>query len=152
MADILLYLCDNYLVTNRVPDPESLSRKLSAAGFEAEDIRLALDWLYGLKALAAGAGAGAGQGLRCYTREERQRLDPAGIGFLIHLENLGLLSAELRESVIQEALALDEDEDVVSAELIKSITMLTISYHKGPNEAMWLEDMVHDGNFAPTYH
>jgi Smg protein len=57
MFDILLYLYDNYLVTEHVPDAEALSRKLTAAGFEADEIDQALDWLSALEASGArGAG------------------------------------------------------------------------------------------------
>jgi len=33
MFDILLYLYDTYLYSDHFPEPEQLSRKLSAAGF-----------------------------------------------------------------------------------------------------------------------
>lgn len=151
MFDILLYLYDNYLVADLFPDPESLSRKLTAAGFEAEEIDRALDWLSGLETLDPDADQTESRGMRCYTADEQRRLDPEGIGFLIHIENAGLLSARGREWVLEQALALEDGD--VSAERIKWITLLAISRLHGPGDALWLEDLVRaGGDYTPTYH
>lgn len=152
MFDILLYLYDNYLVTDIHPDAETLSRKLAAVGFETEDIDRALNWLAALDELAPADEIEAEQGTRCYTAEEMQRLDPEGIGFLIHLENAGLLPGRAREWVIEQALALEDPE--VPAEKIKWITLLAISRLSGPGDAIWLEDLVRaeEDGWQPTLH
>ena len=152
MFDILLYLYDNYLVTDIHPDAETLSRKLAAVGFETEDIDRALNWLAALDELAPADEIEAEQGTRCYTAEEMQRLDPEGIGFLIHLENAGLLPGRAREWVIEQALALEDPE--VPADKIKWITLLAISRLSGPGDAIWLEDLVRaeEDGWQPTLH
>ena len=151
MFDILLYLYDHYLVTDIYPDAETLSRKLAAVGFEAEDIDRALNWLNGLETLDLDAAGQAGDGVRCYSEEEWRRLDPEGIGFLVHLENAGLLPPQAREWVIDQALALEDTE--VPAEKVKWITLLAVSRLHGPGDAIWLEDLVRAGEvFTPTYH
>lgn len=152
MFDILLYLYDNYLVADLHPDAETLSRKLAAVGFEADDIDRALDWLNALDTLDADAPAGEGQ--RCFTDEERRRLDPEGVGFLTHLETAGLLTPQAREWVIEQALALEDEDDEVSADKIKWITLLAISRLSGPGDALWLEDLVRAGEdgWQPTLH
>lgn len=151
MFDILLYLYDHYLVTDVYPDAETLSRKLAAVGFEAEDIDRALTWLNGLETLDMDEGSPAGDSVRCYSGEEWRRIDPEGIGFLIHLEAAGLLAPHVREWVIDQALALEDSE--VAAEKIKWITLLAISRLRGPGDAIWLEDLVRTGeDFTPTYH
>ena len=48
MFDILVYLFENYYQTDLYPDQDALARKLSAAGFERDDISDALVWLRGL--------------------------------------------------------------------------------------------------------
>ena len=48
MFDILVYLFENYYQTDLYPDQDALARKLTAAGFENDDISDALDWLHGL--------------------------------------------------------------------------------------------------------
>src|SRR5512135_2363030 len=99
MFDILLYLYDNYLVTDLQPDTETLSRKLAAVGFEAEDIDRALAWLATLDTLDPHAEDQFNRAARCFTAEEQRRLEADGIGFLIYLEGAGLLPLQAREWV-----------------------------------------------------
>lgn len=152
MFDILLYLYDNYLVADLHPDVETLSRKLAAVGFESEDIDRALNWLAALDQLTPMEDHGDTPGTRCYTSEEMQRLDPEGLGFLVHLENAGLLPGYAREWVIEQALALEDAE--VPADKVKWITLLAISRLNGPGDAIWLEDLVRTGEdgWQPTLH
>ncbi|TCJ12915.1 DUF494 domain-containing protein [Parasulfuritortus cantonensis] len=153
MFDILLYLYDNYLVADLHPDAETLSRKLAAVGFESEDIDRALNWLAALDELEPmAAAADSGPGSRCYTDEESRRLHPDGLGFLIHLESAELLPGHAREWVIEQALALEDQE--VSADKIKWITLLAISRLNGPGDAIWLEDLVRadEDGWQPTLH
>ena len=152
MFDILLYLYDNYLVTDIHPDAEVLSRKLAAVGFETEDIDRALDWLAALEDLVPAEQCESANANRCYTSEEMQRLDTEGLGFLIHLENAGLLPGQAREWVIEQALALEDPE--IAADKIKWITLQPISRLTAPGDALWLEDLVRaeeDGG-QPTLH
>ena len=44
MFDVLVYLYENYGALHACPDPDSLSRKLTAAGFDDEEINEALAW------------------------------------------------------------------------------------------------------------
>ena len=50
MFDILVYVFENYL-PEACPEPGALARKLSAVGFEEEEISAALHWLAGLDEL-----------------------------------------------------------------------------------------------------
>jgi Smg protein len=52
MFEVLVYVYENYWHGNACPEPNRLSRKLTAAGFEAEEINDALVWLDGLNAAA----------------------------------------------------------------------------------------------------
>ena len=56
MFDILVYLFENYVHADACPEPAQLARKLTAAGFEEEEIAEALDWLSGLRQLSDGEG------------------------------------------------------------------------------------------------
>lgn len=152
MFDILLYLYDNYLVMDQHPDAEALSRKLTAAGFEATEIDRALDWLSALDTLTPELPMPATTGTRIFAREEQTRIDPDGLSFLAFLESAGLLAPAAREWVLDRALALDDPE--VPAEKIKWIALLAISRLHGPGDALWLEDLVRTGEdgFAPTLH
>lgn len=152
MFDILLYLYDTYLLADQFPDAELLSRKLSAAGFEEEEIAEALDWLSGLDELVPGDEAPQSQGLRIYAAEEQRRLDTEGRGFLAFLESAKLLPPHGREWVIAQALALPEPE--VSASRIKWIAMLALWKLKGAGDVLWLEDLVRgaEEGWRPTFH
>jgi Smg protein len=152
MFDILLYLYDNYLVMDQYPDPEALSRKLTAAGFETDDIDRALDWLSTLDTLTPEAPLPPTNGTRVFSSEERNRVDPEGLSFLLFLESSGLLVPAAREWVLDRALALEDTE--VPADKIKWIALLAISRLQGPGDALWLEDLARSGEdgFVPTIH
>ena len=49
MFEILMYLFESYFDAGSYPEPDKLSRKLSAAGFEGEEISEALTWLSALQ-------------------------------------------------------------------------------------------------------
>lgn len=154
MFDILLYLYDTYLFTDRIPDTEQLSRKLTAAGFASGEISEALNWLSGLEALEMqdDAPVVTSRASRIYSVEEMQRLNVEGRGFLTFLESADLLPPHGREWVINQALALPDPE--VPAQSLKWIAMLAMWKLKGADDVLWLEDLVRvaeDGG-RPTCH
>ena len=113
MFDVLVYLYENYWRPDACPDPKQLSRKLSAVGFEADEINEALRWLDGLahtaQSTADGSGdpAGARPGaMRVYTDRERDVLGEDSIGFIAFLEGAGVLAPAMREMVVDRALAV----------------------------------------------
>jgi Smg protein len=157
MFDILLYLYDTYLFSDHFPEPEQLSRKLSAAGFEDDDIGAALIWLEALDDLGPSDADEGVPSLRCYSDTEISRLATEGRGFLTFLESSKLLSPRAREWVIDQAMALDDTE--VSADRIKWIALLALWKLNGAGDVLWLEDLVRggdlggeDGGWQPTLH
>jgi Smg protein len=143
MFDILLYLYDTYLLSEHFPDPERLSRKLSAAGFEDHDIDEALDWLAALDDLTPDEGDIEHPAIRIYNDYEMGRLATDGRGFLTFLEGSGLLPVHAREWIIDRALALSDAE--VSTDRIKWIALLALWKLKGAGDVLWLEDLVRGG-------
>jgi Smg protein len=107
MFDVLVYVYENYWRPDACPDHQQLSRKLSAVGFENDEIQEALSWLDGL---AAGSQARARvpsrDSLRVYTEAEREQLGDESIAFLAFLESAGVLGAEMREMVLDRAKAV----------------------------------------------
>lgn len=152
MFDILLYLYDTYLLTDHFPPPEQLSRKLSAAGFEDEEIGEALEWLAALDDLADEDDGERPPTTRVYSMEEMTRLDVEGRGFLTWLEGAGVLPARAREWVIERALALGEAE--IEADRVKWIALLALWKLRGPGDVLWLEDLVRgaEDDWQPTLH
>ena len=107
MFDVLVYLYENYWRPDACPEPKQLSRKLSAVGFEPEEIQDALKWLDGLATSAeACTGSPVPGSMRIYTDHEREVLDESSVGFIAFLESAGVLPAPMREMVIDRAMAV----------------------------------------------
>jgi Smg protein len=107
MFDVLVYLYENYWRPDACPDHRQLSRKLSAVGFESEEIQEALSWLDGLAESAqAVEGTQDPRSIRVYTDAERELLGEESIGFISFLESAGVLPPALREMVIDRASAV----------------------------------------------
>jgi Smg protein len=112
MFDVLVYLYENYWRPDACPEPRQLSRKLSAVGFEPEEIQDALRWLDGLADTAESCtdspdpASHVACSMRLYTEQEQEVLGEASIGFITFLESAGVMPAPVREMVIDRALAV----------------------------------------------
>ncbi len=107
MFDVLVYLYETYWRPDACPDHAQLTRKLSAVGFESDEIQEALSWLDGLAAAAQSyVGIQSPRGLRVYSASEQEHLGEASIGFLSFLESAGVLPPPMREMVIDRASAI----------------------------------------------
>ena len=110
MFDVLVYLYENYWRPDACPEPQQLRRKLSAVGFEPDEIQEALRWLDGLASSAEGlagkpGGQPGGHSLRLYTEAEREVLGDESVGFISFLESAAVLPPPMREMVIDRAMA-----------------------------------------------
>jgi Smg protein len=96
-----------------------LGRKLSAAGFESDEIEQALQWLAGLSLVSNQADpidisepapelphAPSALSLRVYSVAEQDQLGAQCLGFISFLESAGVLPPHMREIVIERAMAL----------------------------------------------
>jgi Smg protein len=107
MFDVLVYLYETYWRPDACPDHRQLTRKLSAVGFESDEIQEALTWLEGLSTSAQAVhDQGDARSIRIYTQAERELLGEESVGFLSFLESAGVLPAALREMVIDRASAV----------------------------------------------
>ncbi|MET0383400.1 MAG: DUF494 domain-containing protein [Burkholderiaceae bacterium] len=106
MFDVLVYLYENYWRPDACPDHDQLSRKLTAVGFESEEIREALHWLDGLADTTQGyTGEQSEDAIRLYSDREIESLGETSIGFVTFLESAGVLPPPMREMVIDRAMA-----------------------------------------------
>ncbi len=142
--DVLMYLFENYLYDDEPqPDRESLESELFDAGFQQVEIRKAFDWLDGLvgsRELPDGTGGGV-RSLRVYTDEEMARLDAEGRGFLLFLEQIGVLTPASREMIIDRLMALEDDESDI--DLVKWVTLMVLYNQPGQEEAFaWMENLL----------
>ena len=107
MFDVLVYLYENYWRPDACPDHAQLTRKLSAVGFESDEIQEALSWLDGLAGAAESyVGEQGAHSLRVYSPSEQEHLGEASIGFISFLESAGVLPPPMREIVIDRANAI----------------------------------------------
>ena len=107
MFDVLVYLYENYWRPDACPDHAQLTRKLSAVGFESDEIQDALSWLDGLSSTAeAYGGEQSADAMRVYTPAEQDLLGEESIGFVSFLESAGVLPPPMREMVIDRASAI----------------------------------------------
>lgn len=107
MFDVLVYLYETYWRPDACPDHVQLTRKLSAVGFESDEIRDALSWLNGLtEATQSYHGEQGAKSLRVYSADELEHLGEASVGFVSFLESAGVLPPPMREMVIDRAMAI----------------------------------------------
>jgi Smg protein len=107
MFDVLVYLYENYWRPDACPDHDQLTRKLSAVGFERDEIQEALSWLDGLATAAESySGQQQASSLRVYSAAEHELLGEDSIGFVSFLESAGVLPPPMREMVIDRASAI----------------------------------------------
>lgn len=107
MFDVLVYLYETYWRPDACPDHRQLTRKLSAVGFENDEIQEALSWLDGLSAGAqAVSSTQSDKSVRLYTASEREMLGDESIGFISFLESAGVLPPAMREMVLDRAMAV----------------------------------------------
>ena len=107
MFDVLVYLYENYWRPDACPEPKQLSCKLSAVGFEREEIQDALRWLDGLANSTEGRVAEQrADSLRVYSPAEQELLGDDSIASISFLDSAGVLPPEMREMVIDRATAV----------------------------------------------
>ncbi|MES2073069.1 MAG: DUF494 domain-containing protein [Pseudomonadota bacterium] len=154
MFDILVYLYETYYRPDACPDAEALAKKLSAVGFEEDEISEALDWL---TVLADNTNGLAGKlpeaapfstGFRIYAQQEISILGAPAMGFIQFLESAGLLNPRQREIVIERALAINESP--VPLDKLKVIVLMMLwSQGKEPDMLMFDELLLSDDESEP---
>lgn len=145
MFDVLMYLFEHYYMdeeTELSPDRESLHSELLEAGFPSPDIHRALEWLEGLaEQQHLVQPAETGNSLRVFSDQEADRLDTECRGFLLFLEQMGILPPEARERVIERAMALETDDFDIAQ--LKWVILMVLFNHPGAEAAYaWMEDLV----------
>lgn len=143
VLDVLLYLFETY--TEQEPeaaDQDVLREELLRAGFGEPEVDSALDWLDGLNETGAPyAGVPGERSVRVYNEVEIRRLDLDCRGYLLYLEQMGILSAAQREVVIDRLMALDSD--TVDREQLKWVVLMVLFAQPGQETAFSrMEDLV----------
>ncbi len=144
VLDVLMYLFEAFVDSEDElePDRNELRDELERAGFGAREIERALDWLDELNSIeVAPDDTSRNAAIRIYDRLEQTRLDAASRGYLLHLEQIGILAPPHRELAIDRLLALDTEE--VDIEHIKWVVMMVLFSQPGHEQAYaQMEDLV----------
>ncbi len=106
-----MYLFESYFDAGSYPEPEKLSRKLTAAGFEDEEISEALSWLSALQEQDPDSYPASLEhaGQRHFAELESQYIGDDARQFLLFAEQQRLISAVEREMTIDRSVALKQE-------------------------------------------
>jgi len=146
VLDVLMYLFENYMDddSNLEADPEILKGQLLEAGFLNTEINKAFTWLEDLATLQESVGDRAVNGkpsIRVFSQTEEKRLDLESRGFLIFLEQMGILNSASRELVIDRIMALESPD--IDLDQVKWVVLMVLFNQPGLEEAFtWMEDVV----------
>jgi Smg protein len=164
MFEVLVYVYENYWQGAACPEFDRLGRKLTAAGFDAEEIQEALVWLDGLNIAAKGTQislpdesspdtpdaasplscmqAQSDNSLRIYSVAEQEHLGAQSLGFVCFLETSGVLPPYMREIVMDRAMAAPGDP--VPLDDLKIIVLMVYwSFGEEP-DALVLDELCDD--------
>ncbi len=146
MFEVLMYLFENYMDGSVAlnADQDTIVSELEQAGFTRYEIGRALDWLDGLNRVQETVQAGSSfthHAIRHYTIEEIERVNVEGRGFLLYLEQLGVLDPMTREIVMDRLMALDHRE--VDMGRIKWVVLIALFNQPDKKSALTLlQDMI----------
>ena len=140
MFDILMYLFENYIHSDMevVVNHDELTDELTRAGFHRQEIHKALAWLERLADLQDSQlkpylNKSPNSSTRVFTAEEVARLDCSSRGFLMYLENLGVLDFSTREMVIDRVMELDTPQFTLDD--LKWVVLMVLFNVPGHEEA-----------------
>jgi Smg protein len=135
MFEVLVFVYEHYWGGDACPELEQLGRKLSAQGFDADEINQALVWLDGLTLAAQGAKLESelapqpeavvlqsASSMRVYSVAEQDHLGAECLGFIWFLESAGVMPAAMREIVMERSMAAPGDP--VSLDDLKIIILM----------------------------
>ncbi|HEX9206672.1 MAG TPA: DUF494 domain-containing protein [Steroidobacteraceae bacterium] len=146
VLDILIYLFENYFDAETEdgfePDRETLKLELERAGFPGTEVERALCWLEELAADPERLHpTPTARAIRVFAALEQARLDTDCRGYLVHLEQVGILSPTQRELVIDRLMALEGDE--IDIDKLKWVVLMVLFSQPGQETAFSrMEDLV----------
>lgn len=156
VLDVLMYLFDHVFDADMETetDQDTLSDELEAAGFDKGEIDKAFDWLDELRLAeerAQGMKNQAVGSFRVYHDLELERFTPECHGFLVFMEQCGIVDPQVREMVIDRALALGTPE--IDLDHLKWVTLMVLcncNREDGP-PVEWVEELMLD-EFTDVMH
>ncbi len=131
--EVLVYLFEHYIDVGeeKVIEQGKLKTELLEAGFTENYVDRAFDWMDELTLQpSAGVENYIGQGsIRVYSAEERLRFDVDAQGFLLFLEQAGIIDMTRRELIIDRAMALGDA--VLTVDHVKWVALMVLFSQSG---------------------
>lgn len=131
--EVLVYLFEHYMdvSADEAVEIDKLKRELLEAGFTESYVDRAFDWM---ECLTSQPNATVNnykeqKSVRIYSPEERQRFEVAAQGFLLFLEQSGIIDADRREIIIDRAMALGDS--VISEDHVKWVALMVLFSQTG---------------------
>ncbi|KPK59229.1 MAG: DUF494 domain-containing protein [Gammaproteobacteria bacterium] len=154
VLDVLMYLFETYTDADSEPeaDRNALRAELERAGFGSGEISKALDWLDGLASRDEDPEweSPTERASRVFSNFETSRLDAAARGYIMYLEQIGILSAAQRELVIDRVMALETEE--IEVEQIKWVVLMVLFSQPGQEAAYArMEDLVFEDSVSEAH-
>jgi len=154
MFEVLVFVYENYWRGDACPELHQLERKLSAHGFEPDEIHDALVWLDGLNSAAQGiclpaqsqlewAPQPSATAMRVFSVAEQDRLGAPCLGFVSFLEGAGVLPPALREIVVDRAMAVSADGPL-PLDALKIIVLMVYWRFGHEPDALILDELCDD--------
>ncbi|MCP4000773.1 MAG: DUF494 domain-containing protein [Gammaproteobacteria bacterium] len=145
VLDVLMYLFENFSDQEyeHAPDQMVLREELLQAGFNEPEVDRALDWLEELAAndTEPFTNNPAARSLRIFNAHELARLDTLCRGYIVYLEQVGILSPIQRELVIDRLMALDSPD--IDVDQVKWVVLMVLFSQPGQESAFArMEDLV----------
>jgi len=150
MFDILVYLYETYYRPDACPDPQALAKKLSAIGFDDEEITDAISWLKVLTQTTKSTPIQSdAKSFRIYASKEIAQLGIAALGFIQFLESANLINSLQREIIIERALAVEETP--IPVDKLKIIVLMMLwSQGKEPDLLMF-DELLSEDQIKPHF-
>ncbi|UHH09073.1 DUF494 family protein [Luteimonas fraxinea] len=153
ILDVLLYLLEHYFTEDAdlLRDRDSLQSGLLQAGFSPAEVSKAFDWLDALADQRPAVPVVRANGpTRVFSGPELDRLDVECRGFLLFLEQHGVLDADQRELVLDRAMALDQDE--LDLDDLKWVVLMVLFNQPGSEAAYaWMETQLFADEPEPVH-
>lgn len=154
VLEVLLYLFEHYSDDEfeLADDQSSLKDELNEVGFGNSEINKAFTWLESLlNQLEESAHELPNKNLpiQHFTSHEMQKLNTESRGFLLSVEQAGILDAPSRELVINRVMALEDD---ILLDEVKWITLMVLFNQPGREEAFYRMENLMDGEMFKFLH
>ncbi len=142
MFEILMYLFESYFDAGIYPDPDKLSRKLTAAGFEGDEINEALSWLSSLQQQNPDNYPTSldHMGMRHFATLELELVSYEARQFLVFTQQEHMISAVEREMILDRAVALQQKN--LGLDKLKLIMLMVLWNRHKELDALLIEELL----------